>query len=564
MGNSISSSNLVPNTLLECFDRNGKFDVKLYYLYRRRERQVDDIDFLLANAFDAAYEEIVASDKSQPQQRSVKRRKLEYIDPITNEIRELTPQVSNWYVQYISSPNLSSRKWRKRFRRVSSIIVAAKHLLTNLTNYCILGQRFRVPYEDFLDLLQQMKEDPVFNRWLRKDAVGKPATPIELLLLGSLRYLGRGWTFDCLQEATAVSEETHRVFFHVFIRWGNSTLFEKHVSSSFQAHQMTQQLDDMKAAGFPGCIGSTDATNIGLEKCPYRVAQMHKGHKLSLPARTYNLTCTHRREIMYTTRGHPSRWNDKTLQRFDTFGLRLRDGTAFSDHVFELYEYASNGNVVAVKYRGAWLLSDNGYLRWSTTIPPFKDPHTRAQTRFSEWLESMRKDVECTFGILKGRFRILKTGIRLHSLESVDAIWGTCCALHNYLLQKDGLLDGWETSADNQSEWTGNIGCFDEAADVLEHLPEQIQRLFDEIGMEPRDFDVSGIGAGDDRSGDDGTDNDDSDARSYDDPEGTGGGERLVHRLSQDYFREKLVEHFDIMFKQGRIVWPARVAQPAS
>ena len=51
----------------------------------------------------------------------------------------------------------------------------------------------------------------------------------------------------------------------------------------------------------------------------------------------------------------------------------------------------------------------------------------------------MRKDVERTFGILKGRWRILKTGIRLQSLIAVDDVCLTCCALHNMLLNIDGL-----------------------------------------------------------------------------------------------------------------------------
>ena len=51
---------------------------------------------------------------------------------------------------------------------------------------------------------------------------------------------------------------------------------------------------------------------------------------------------------------------------------------------------------------------DNGYHDWSTTIPPFKNTNLRDEIRWSEWLESMRKDVECAFGIMKGRFRILK------------------------------------------------------------------------------------------------------------------------------------------------------------
>ena len=80
------------------------------------------------------------------------------------------------------------------------------------------------------------------------------------------------------------------------------------------------------------------------------------------------------------------------------------------------------------------MLVDNGYLNWGTTIPPMKNTIYQDASRWSEWLESMRKDVECTFGILKGRWRILKSGIRLHGVDVADNIWMTCCALHNLLL----------------------------------------------------------------------------------------------------------------------------------
>ena len=64
--------------------------------------------------------------------------------------------------------------------------------------------------------------------------------------------------------------------------------------------------------------------------------------------------------------------------------------------------------------------------------------------RFSEWLELMRKNVECTFGIMKGRFCILRYGIRSKSIEIFDEIWKTCCALHNMLLSIDGLHKDWD------------------------------------------------------------------------------------------------------------------------
>ena len=49
------------------------------------------------------------------------------------------------------------------------------------------------------------------------------------------------------------------------------------------------------------------------------------------------------------------------------------------------------------------------------------------EIRWSKWLESMHKDVECTFGILKGRRQILKAGVRIHGVDGVDDVWLTMC-----------------------------------------------------------------------------------------------------------------------------------------
>ena len=64
-----------------------------------------------------------------------------------------------------------------------------------------------------------------------------------------------------------------------------------------------------------------------------------------------------------------------------------------------------------VMIKGAYVIVDNKYLRWPATIPPMKDTCNRLEICFSQWLEALRKDVECTFGILKGCLRVLKTGI---------------------------------------------------------------------------------------------------------------------------------------------------------
>jgi hypothetical protein len=69
-----------------------------------------------------------------------------------------------------------------------------------------------------------------------------------------------------------------------------------------------------------------------------------------------------------------------------TFNVR------YQDNDFELYENGPNGPV-AVQYRGVWILVDNGYFEHSTLLPPMKITTTQAEKRWSNWVESMRKDV---------------------------------------------------------------------------------------------------------------------------------------------------------------------------
>ena len=248
-------------------------------------------------------------------------------------------------------------------------------------------------FESFQKHLAQVKANNLFKTWSGNsiDCVGNKASPIELLLLGSLRYLGRGWTLDDLEEQTSISEETHRCFLHVYLLWGATELFDRYVYLPANKEEAAECAKEYGVAGFNGCIGSGDATHIGMLKCCYRLRNHHDSFKLNMPTRTYNMTVNHRRRILATTHGHPGRWSDKTLIRFDTLANQLKKGEIYSDMEFVLLEEDADGNVREIKYSGAWTIVDNGYLRWSVTVPPLKLWATYPQMRFSKWLESLRK-----------------------------------------------------------------------------------------------------------------------------------------------------------------------------
>lgn len=95
-------------------------------------------------------------------------------------------------------------------------------------------------------------------------------------------------------------------------------------------------------------------------------------------------------------------------------------------------------------------------LQLGILIPPSKWTSSDADGRWSAALESVRKDVECFFGILKGRFRILKLGILFQDKDDIDNMFFTCCILHNMLHAFDGL-DELEPAVN----WGGKEGLHD-------------------------------------------------------------------------------------------------------
>ena len=69
--------------------------------------------------------------------------------------------------------------------------------------------------------------------------------------------------------------------------------------------------------------------------------------------------------------------------------------------------------------------------------------------RWSEFAESIRKDVECSFGILKKRFQLLKIGINWHNKNDIDNAVFSCVILHNMLHEFDGYDEKWENELYN-------------------------------------------------------------------------------------------------------------------
>lgn len=97
-----------------------------------------------------------------------------------------------------------------------------------------------------------------------------------------------------------------------------------------------------------------------------------------------------------------------------------------------------------VSVTGVYLICDGGYMNDCFLIDPYPFRSSRSIIYWSEWLESLRKDVECLFGILKSRWRILRNPVVFHKLVDIENIMYCCCILHNLLISADGIDTAWE------------------------------------------------------------------------------------------------------------------------
>ncbi len=123
--------------------------------------------------------------------------------------------------------------------------------------------------------------------------------------------------------------------------------------------------------------------------------------------------------------------NDKDIVKHNVNVRVIRLNCLFKDAKWKYYD--ANGDIRLE--RGMYLICNNGYLWWPTSICPYlQADNSSAKGYFSTNLESVQKDVECTFGILKKRWKVLNHGFKFCKMEQCKKTFIACWVLHNFLL----------------------------------------------------------------------------------------------------------------------------------
>ena len=310
-------------------------------------------------------------------------------------------------------------------------------------NNKIFRRRFRVPVPIFHQIVAMAVQlgfemQPV-------DAIGQRGVPLQIQILGVLRVLGRDTCFDGIEELSRASQESHRVFFHKFIGLFVRRYFHEFVSTP-TGQRLRSTMKVYRRLGFNGCFGSMDGVHVKWDHCSYVLSNMCTG-KEHFPTLAFNVIVDHNRFIMSVSSVFFGTYNDKTIVKYDDTVDKLRKKTLFGERV--IYKLR-NANGELIEHDNPYIICDGGYLKLEYLQTMYKHSSETYTRAWSKRMESVRKDVECTFGILKSRFRCLRHGIRFHDYNQIESVFHMCCILHNMILVHDGLHNRWNADEGKQ------------------------------------------------------------------------------------------------------------------
>ena len=295
-------------------------------------------------------------------------------------------------------------------------------------------RKLRLPWSVFDSLAREMERDPALQeRKLR-------AVPLRLKLCSALRHLATGHSFDGLEESFKMSAQTMRRFFWAkFLPWMMAHKYDESVYAPKNLDELQEVCEEYAYAGFPGCCGSVDGVHVPWYGYKAGARADFVG-KEKVPTLVFGVTVDHRYRIMHVTDAHAGAANDKFVIRADEFHTRTMHTALYKDYTFDLYASRDRSTT---RYKGCYVLCDGGYADWRNLLSGFScvEPFS-PRANWSHRVGSVRKDSECTFGVLKARFRVLTSRIHRRNATDVGNLFKVCCCLHNMIMRARNVRPG--------------------------------------------------------------------------------------------------------------------------
>nr|XP_043639649.1 protein ALP1-like [Erigeron canadensis] len=192
------------------------------------------------------------------------------------------------------------------------------------------------------------------------------------------------------------------------------------VARILQAHEERHHMS--------GMLGSIDCTHVEWLNCPRHLKGQYTRGDHGVPTIMLEITTSQDLWIWHAYFGAPGSNNDINVwNQSDLYHMERNDTAPDTSFVV-------NGR----EYKRGYYLTDGIYNKYSTFVKAYLYPTDPKEKRFKKLQEGARKDVERAFGVLKGKWNILRPPLRPLIKHKIGQYVYAACILHNMVIKSDG------------------------------------------------------------------------------------------------------------------------------
>ncbi|XP_071687480.1 uncharacterized protein [Rutidosis leptorrhynchoides] len=306
---------------------------------------------------------------------------------------------------FSDNPTFPGDYFRNRFRMSKSLFMRIGHAILTYNS------QPRPDYFKFFDQRYNSTAQLGFNIFQKCTSVIRQlAYGIAPDAFDEYLHMGASTSRDCLKNYC-------KCIIHMFSR--------EYLRKPTEGEVRRLHAKHLEMHGFPGMLGSLDCMHWSWKNCPVAwQGHYHRGDHEG-PTIMLEVVASYDMWIWHAFFGPAGSNNDiNVLNESDLFE-DLLDGRAPE------VRYTINTH----KFTKGYYLVDGIHPEWATLVKSFKCPLEPKNVKFKRFQEAARKDVERAFGVLQGRWAILKHPARPFSINKIRRIMYTCVILHNMITE---------------------------------------------------------------------------------------------------------------------------------
>eukprot|EP00918_Siedleckia_nematoides_P086696 GHVU01190804.1.p1 GENE.GHVU01190804.1~~GHVU01190804.1.p1 ORF type:complete len:434 (+),score=50.46 GHVU01190804.1:139-1440(+) len=282
----------------------------------------------------------------------------------------------------------------------------------------LFRQRFRMSRQRFRSILADLQEGGHLVQGYNRGVL-QGASP-ELQLTVALRILAYDLPFDAMDEMFDISKSSAHVYL-IRVMMGLVRVYREEWLRQPRPEETAALELQNRRRGFPGMIGSIDCMLCYWDMCPAAWAGAYTG-RAKRPTLVLEAVASESRRVWHYYFGLPGACND--LNAFDASPV----GDLFTTPTGA---FRKPFTVSGQRFNSLYMLGDGIYPSIPFIATPLEAPATEEERHYVDRQASVRKDVECTFGIARKQWKTLKNPSRYHHPHTIHLVVVTCLILHN-------------------------------------------------------------------------------------------------------------------------------------